>query len=1152
MYTMKLSITTRLYVLFTMAILLVLVVGVRSYTAFQSQLQEGEQVKHTYQVIAETDNLQKLLVDMETGRRGYRTTADSSFLQPYYSALPKVSLTSANIRRLLRDSVAQINRAYEMQQSIQDLLQYWSGLGEKADYYTREDIVAVTRNEKKLMDSVRAAIDVIVTEEQTLLVEKEKKNVESIRTTNLVLLGGTVLILLIVITLIYIIVAEFRRRRITEIELQKSIEEQEQLNQVNVERNWLLTGMTDVNHGTQGITDLDMLAEYIMKTLVAYMDLPAGAIFIYNEAKNELVLTASMGTAQMARTFAPGEGIPGRAAKGKDILVINDVPAEYWPVQSGTGSAVAGSIICVPLWFNNELKGVVEFASFVPPKKAWLDLLNGISNNLSVSINAVEGREKIMDLLGQVQIQKEELEHQQEELRQTNEELTRQTEVLQASEEELRVHEEELRQINTELEEKNESIEAARTALGTKAKELEVTSRYKSEFLANMSHELRTPLNSVLILANILAENKSRNLSDKQVEYANIIHKSGSDLLKLINDILDLSKIEAGKVELTFEEAPLQLISEDVKQLFHVVAEEKEVQFDIVLEDNLQSHIYTDVQRLEQVIKNLLSNAFKFTPKRGIVSLRFYSAMGVNTLQGKPVAQNDKIIGISVTDTGIGISPVKQQLIFEAFQQADGSTSRKYGGTGLGLSISKELIRILGGEIQVKSTEGVGSTFTLLLPASVQDAKVQVQQVEPALAVRDISENANAAITEQTRVPDDRNSLAKGDKVMLIIEDDPQFARIVQDFARNKNYKTIIALQGDEGLYYARKYRPSAIILDMQLPVIDGWSLLKLFRDDEIVKNIPVHIISAADEGRLQSNSALAYLTKPVSKDDLEKAFTLLGTHLSDRIKKLLVVSGEYLKNNDLHPILEQRQLDVDCSYANNIDEAIEQAREVHFDCIIADIGKDIEKGIEEVQRLRNGIADKEIPVIIYLDNDISAADELQLKRISNVIIRDSSFARDRLMDEMELFLYKLQEGGKKAATPQHITLADNDVLIGKKVLLVDDDMRNVFALSTALEQQKMEVTTASDGRDALEQLKNNPDIQVVLMDIMMPEMDGFEAIRQIRGHMKLLKLPVIALTAKAMQGDKEKCLEAGASDYITKPVDLNRLFSLMRVWLSQ
>ncbi|BAV08043.1 Signal transduction histidine kinase [Filimonas lacunae] len=1151
---MKLSLNSRLYVLFTLAIFLVLVVGVRSYTAFQAQTEEGELVKHTYQVIAEADKLQKLLVDMETGRRGYRNTTDTSFLRPYYEALPNVALTSANIRRLVRDSSTQISKAYEMQQHIQNLLNFWESLGQEADSYDQEKRISVTRKEKELMDMVRHSVSDIIVTETALLKKRELKNAATIRTTNWVLIIGTLLILLIVITLIYIIAAEFRRRRRTEIELQKSLEEQEQLNDVNVERNWLLTGMTDVNHGTQGIDDLDALNKFVIDALIKYMELPAGALYYYDEETKLLELKAATGVTYTKKQFSLGEGVPGRAAEGKNILVVKDVPEGYWSIASGTGNTQKGCIICMPLWYNQELKGVLELISFAPMKQAWLDLLNAINNNLAITLNAAEGRARILNLLEQVQVQKEELEHQQEELRQTNEELTRQAEVLQASEEELRVHDEELRQINTELEEKNEAVELAKVALTQKAKELEITSQYKSEFLANMSHELRTPLNSVLILANILAENKGNNLNSKQIEYAQIIHKSGSDLLKLINDILDLSKIEAGKVELSFEAVSVKNITEDIQQLFHVVAEEKEVEFTVTTQPEVPATITTDIQRLEQVIKNLLSNAFKFTPKAGRVSLQFYYASSVSTIKGQPLADGEAVIGIAVTDTGIGISPVKQQLIFEAFQQADGSTSRKYGGTGLGLSISKELVRILGGELQVTSKEGEGSTFTILLPVNASAIQQHIATTRPLPEEMDgdVADITPLQVTEQTKVLDDRNKLAKGDKIMLIIEDDAQFARIVQDFARNKNYKTIVALQGDEGLYYARKYRPNAIILDMQLPVIDGWNLLKIFREDEMVKNIPVHIISAADEARLASNGAVAYLSKPVSKDDLEKAFSVLGEQVSAGIKKLLVVSGEYLKSNDLHGILQERHLDVNCTYAGNINEAITLIKETRFDCIIADIGKDIEKGIEEVQRLRNSIQGIEIPVIIYLDNDISASDELQLKRISNVIIRDSSFARDRLIDEMELFLYKLQEGAKKITPPQNITLVDNDILIGKKVLLVDDDMRNVFALSTALETQKMEVITASDGKDALDQLKNNPGIQVVLMDIMMPEMDGFEAIRQIRGQLKLTRLPVIALTAKAMQGDKEKCLEAGASDYITKPIDINRLFSLMRVWLSQ
>jgi signal transduction histidine kinase/CheY-like chemotaxis protein len=913
-----------------------------------------------------------------------------------------------------------------------------------------------------------------------------------------------------------------------------------------------LKGVAELNNQMQGISDTSMLAAAILKSLVTYLNLPAGALFVFDGEKEKLRLSASVGLAgKVQQLYAPGEGFPGRAALSKEILTIKDIPASYWSMASATGKAEAGCLICMPLWLNNELKAVIELASFMPLRQSWLDLLQAVSNPLAIAMNAAEAREKIMVLLEQVQEQKEELVHQQEELRQTNEELTLQTETLQASEEELRVQEEELRQINTELEERNEAVEVARQSLTRKARELEITSRYKSEFLANMSHELRTPLNSVLILANILSDNKGGNLSDKQIEYAHIIHKSGSDLLKLINDILDLSKIEAGKVELNFAEVSLASIQEDVRQLFGVVAEEKEVNFVISIDEKVPPVIHTDVQRMEQVVKNLLSNAFKFTPAKGKVTLQVYLETEKRTLQGKQLTDAESIVAFAVKDTGIGIAKEKQPLIFEAFQQADGSTSRKYGGTGLGLSISKELVNILGGEMKIESTEGKGSTFTIYLPTGKVSGKaVNVSPQEEGLI--NVAEIDESMITTQSKVADDRNYIHKGDKVMLIIEDDPQFAHIVQDFARSKKYKTIVALQGDEGLYYARTYKPSAIILDMQLPVIDGWSLLKIFKNDHLLKNIPVHIISAADETRLQPNGALAYLSKPVSKADLEKAFTLIGSQVSSQVKKLLILSGDYLKDDSLHALIQERHFDVDCTYAHSVAEAIAAMLQADFDCIIADIGKDIEKGIEDLQQLRKGAPVQDTPVMIYLDSDLSPANELKLKRVSNVIIRESSFAHDRLMDEMELFLYKIQEGGQRPVQQQHITVADNNILIHKKVLLVDDDMRNIFALSTALEQQQMEVITASDGKDALEQLKANPGIQLVLMDIMMPEMDGFEAIRRIRGQLKLTKLPVIALTAKAMQGDKEKCMEAGASDYITKPIDTNRLFSLMRVWLSQ
>ena len=1149
---MKLSLNTRLVFGFTLAIVLVLAVGIISFLSFRAQTEEGALVKHTYEVINASDNIQKLLIDMETGRRGYRSTNDTSFLRPYEDALPKLMPAINDLRLLVTDNASQRTNVSALEEDVDKLLNFWGGLGTTAGDYTRQDIIDVTNREKGFMDGVRSVLKRMSAIEQRLLNEREERSANSILYTTWALFIGTALILIIVNILIGVIVKEFKTRKKAEIELQKSFEELAQLNASNVAQNWLLKGVGEVNHEMQGIAETSLLTAAILKSLVGYLNLPAGALFVFDGHKEKLRLRASLGLAgNVQQLYAPGEGFPGRAALGKEILVINDVPASYWTVASASGKASTGSLVCVPLWLNNELKAVIELGSFVPFRQSWLDLLKAVTNPLAIAVNAAEAQEKIMMLLEQVQEQKEELVHQQEELRQTNEELTRQTETLQASEEELRVQEEELRQINTELEERNEAVEVARQSLAQKARELEITSRYKSEFLANMSHELRTPLNSVLILANILSENKTGNLSEKQIEYAHIIHKSGADLLKLINDILDLSKIEAGKVELNIEETAVKTIREDIRQLFSVVADEKEINFSVNVDAAVPANIYTDIQRLEQVVKNLLSNAFKFTPAKGRVTLDIFIDAR-KTLQDKVLAATEQVIVFAVKDTGIGIGKEKQPLIFEAFQQADGSTSRKYGGTGLGLSISKELVKILGGEMRIESEEGQGSTFTIYLPTGNIKPQTNVVPSQEEGKIEEAPEVDESSITRQSKVADDRNYITKGDKVMLIIEDDPQFARIVQDFARNKKYKTIVALQGDEGLFYARTYRPSAIILDMQLPVIDGWSLLKIFKNDSFLKSIPVHIISAADESRLQSNGAIAYLTKPVAKDDLEKAFSLIGSHVSEQIKKILVLSGDYLKDDNLRNLIQERHFDVDCTYAHNVKEAVDAMKQATFDCIIADIGKDIEKGIEDLQQLRNGSPAKDVAVMIYLDSDISPADELKLKRVSNVIIRESSSAHDRLMDEMELFLYKIQEGGQGVVPQQNIIVADNNSLAHKKVLLVDDDMRNVFALSTALEEQQMEVSTASDGKDALEQLQANPGIQLVLMDIMMPEMDGFEAIRRIRNDLRLIKLPVIALTAKAMQGDKEKCMEAGASDYITKPIDTNRLFSLMRVWLSQ
>jgi signal transduction histidine kinase/CheY-like chemotaxis protein/CHASE3 domain sensor protein len=1143
---------TRLYLGFAVALIISITVGIVTYQTFQNQAEENLRVKHSYEVMYTTSEVQKLLVDMETGRRAYRLATEAKFLEPYYAGGRRINGAMIQLKQLVSDNPVQTANVAEVDKSIDAILQYWESLPvAKVADYTREDMATITGREKELMDVVRAAMKKTFETESNLLHTRQQDTARALSFANKVAVTGSALTQVIILMLIFFIIKEFNTRRRAQDELKENLNEVNALNEESSNKNWLLTGVANVNDSLQGVNDVPVLAKNVLDVVLGYLNVEAGAFYVYNEETKALTLEAHKALPHSVQhEYHMDEGLIGSAAAKDEIQVVKNIPPSYWQVGSASGNALPGEIMYLPLYYNKEIKGIVEvaaFRAFTPLQVAFAGI---IVNNIATAINSAHARAKVMILLEQVQEQKINLQNQQEELRQTNEELTRQSEVLQASEEELRVQEEELRQINAELEEKNEAVELSRQALMLKARELEITGKYKSEFLANMSHELRTPLNSVLILAKLLSENKAKTLSDKQIEYANIIHKSGTDLLNIINDILDLSKIEAGKIDFTFEDVSVKGIIHDITQTFYVISEEKGIAFKQEKAPGVPDKIQTDKQRLEQVIKNLLSNAFKFTPRNGTVTLSFDTVTDA-TLNEDHLRNADSVLKISVTDTGIGIAEDKQQVVFEAFQQADGSTSRKYGGTGLGLSISKELVKKLGGEMRLVSEEGQGSTFSIYLPLSLEGLNERATN-QVSEEVKNVPEVTLANVAEQTAINDDREQLKKGDKVMLIIEDDPHFASIVQDFARGKGYKTIVALQGDEGLYYARKYRPSAIILDIQLPVLDGWTVLKLLKDDKNLKNIPVHIMSATDDNSRSNGAALAFLKKPLEKEDLEDAFTLLGKHIHSDIRNVLVLSGENLSDNLLKKLIEERHFDIHCDFVKQIGEVADKLKTGGYDSFIVDIGKDLVKGKDDLEKIHEMVKDEKIPVIIYLDKDISTHQELEFKKLSDVVIRESAQSNARLMDELELFLYKVQEVEKSPsvlATSQITT--DETLLKGKKVLLADDDMRNVFALSTLLEGQEMVVVTAEDGKDALLKLNENPDIDIVLMDIMMPEMDGYEATKQIRADKRFKTLPIIALTAKAMQGDKEKTIEAGASDYITKPIDSSRLFSLMRVWLS-
>ncbi|MCF6407012.1 response regulator [Chitinophaga filiformis] len=1136
---MKNTLKLRLYLGFAVALILVTVGGIFSYLTFRHQRTEGQWVEHSYEVITTAQRLNRYIYEIETAGVTYRSTREKKFLDSYYENYPRVLPTAQDLRKLVADNLSQFRRAGRLETGVIAVLNYWQELYQVRDTgYVFANQLMITQEELKFADTVHNIIGELISEERALLGNRAASNKASVGRAMNMLIVNTIFILLVAVTLMVVSFRELSSRMKIQQELRKKLKDVEDLNQITTDRNWLLTGMSRINDSLSGDLQMGVLAKRCLDVMVNYLNVPAGALYAFDERSRLLTLCAGVALpANIKREYALEEGITGYAATKKELTVIENVPASYWNIEAGSGSALPGAIVCLPLWHNDALMGVIELVVFDGVNPAMLELLRTSSNAIAVAFNAADARTRVMQLLERVQEQKETLETQQEELRQSNEELTRQSEILQTSEEELRVQEEELRQVNDEMSVQNKALEMAREELSEKAKELEQSSRYKSEFLANMSHELRTPLNSVLILARLLEENKDRNLSSKQVEYAGIIHKSGSDLLKLINDILDLSKIEAGKIEINIEPVSVRTMVSDLEQLFLVVAEEKNIRFTTEILPGVPEEIRTDRQRLEQVIKNLLSNAFKFTPAAGTIKLR--------------LAANPDGLHIAVSDSGAGIPADKQQLIFEAFRQADGSTSRKYGGTGLGLSISKELMKRLDGEIRLKSEEGKGSTFTVVMKTNGVSAPLAAAEEEVSLPVKKEVQPipvAEPPATENGAVEDDREGLSKQDKLVLIIEDDVNFAMILRDFAREKGYKTIVALNGNDGLFFARKYLPAAILLDMNLPLIDGNSILKILKSNEDLKHILVHVISAGEISIQVRDKVEGYTQKPLQVTDMESVFSGISEQLQARFKKVLVVSdGVLLHHPSLQSLSDKRQLQTQYSHVEDQDAAATELLQKNYDAVILDAGTDIEAGIGKLNMLRQVAGNKGMPIIVYLDHDISEADELKLKKEAAAIVRNSTFSTDRLMDELELFLYKLKEVAPRQTSAIEVSEKN---LSGQKVLLADDDMRNVFSISALLEEQGMDVVTAADGKEALEKLEQHKDIRLVLMDIMMPEMDGYEAMRHIRADMRHKQLPVIALTAKAMAGDREKCIAAGASDYIAKPIESSKLLSLIRVWM--
>jgi len=968
--------------------------------------------------------------------------------------------------------------------------------------------------------------------------------------------------------------------------------------QANEEQDWLKTNLARISGLMQGQRDLQAVSRLIMSELTPTVSAQHGAFFLAeseNGGDPALRLIASYGYTErksMSNRFQIGESLVGQAALEKKAILVTEAPSDYITISSGLGQAAPVNVIVMPILFEEEILAVIELASFRPFSDVNRTFLDQLMETVGVVLNTIIATMRTEELLQQsqsltqeLQSQSEELQAQQDELKRSNVELEQQAESLRSSEELLQAQQEELQQSNEELEEKaallgeqnlnieikNREIENARSTLEERAEQLALSSKYKSEFLANMSHELRTPLNSLLILAKLLSDNPEGNLSGKQVEFAGTIHNAGSDLLTLINDILDLSKVEAGKMDVHPAEVALEDVLQFVDRSFSPVADQKGLQLEVELAADAPPLLVTDEQRLQQVLKNLLSNACKFT-EQGTVSMRIGMAAAGDQFASAALTAADRVVAFTVSDTGIGMPQDKLRLIFEAFQQADGTTSRKYGGTGLGLSISREIARLLGGEIKATSVPGEGSTFTLFLPIEYTPLEPAGPAV-PALEVQPVAtpasqngSSANGHAVEgptaaqaakqsalgENEVGDDRDDIEVGDRVLLIIEDEADFAALALDTGRERGFKGVVALRGDTGVALAHELKPDAIVLDMKLPPSDGMTVLDQLKSHPDTRHIPVHIVSGGDQRQdAMKAGAVAYLQKPVTREALAEAFGGIATFVERRVKNLLVVDDDDVERNSIVELIGSDDGDVEITAVGSSEEALRELAARPYDCMVLDLKLPDMAGFDLLERLKQDEAHRDLPVIIHTGKELSREEETALKKYAETIIVKDVSSPERLLDETALFLHRVEARlpAEKRRMLEQLHSADG-VFHDKKVLVVDDDVRNVFALASALENRGIEVLFAENGKDGIELLEGNPDVDLVLMDVMMPGMDGYETTEAVRAMPQFKTLPIISLTAKAMKGDREKSIAAGASDYITKPIEVDQLLSLMRVWL--
>ncbi len=1143
----------RLFIGFMLAALATVVIAVFTYQSNQYRTVAVGRINAGVEVISQVQAVLSTLKNAETGQRGYLLTRKDRYLDPYAASVSALTQEFTVLRRLLADSPDQLARLDRVEALTNVKMAELRRTVELQRAGQTEAALAVVQSDEGLvvMNDIRAGLQQMLVAERSTL-DDRRSEWESAASFAAYFTWGSALVLLLMICVSAAMAALDHRNKARE--------------------NWIKSGLVSLGARLQGDHRLEELGQRVVEFLAQRLGAKVGAAYV-TEGHGLFQRMGGYGLedGQHKNRVAKGEGLLGQAAQSRELLHVRDLPPSYLPITSGLGRGQPIEVVIVPALLHGAVHGLIELGFLRKLTRTDIDFLQRAAEQVALSVRSAIDRTQLETLLSETQRQSEELQAQQEELRVSNEELEQQSRVLQESQAQLEAQQAELEQTNAQLEEQTQQLEyqkqqllRAQDALAAKARDLELASQYKSEFLANMSHELRTPLNSSLILAKLLSDNKQGNLTPDQVRYAQTILGAGNDLLALINDILDLAKIEAGQASISVETVHVAQSVQGWVEPLRALAEDKGLRLNASVDPAVPATIESDPQRLGQVLKNLLSNALKFTEQ------------GEVTLRVRP--QADGMVAFEVQDTGIGIAEHQQELIFEAFRQADGSTHRKYGGTGLGLSISRDLAQLLGGSIRVQSTPGQGSTFTLLLPVQAPEA-ASVPEKQPVPAARPAPATARAvpapapggtdalvlppdaelpeptALRRPGSVKDDRDQLEAGQRTMLVIEDDPRFARILYDLAREMGFQCVVAHAGGEGLAAALEYRPHAVVLDMNLPDFSGLGVLDQLKRNPATRHIPVHVVSVADYAQeALGRGAMGYALKPVKREELVQALERMEAKFTQSLRRVLVVEDDERQRESVGHLLANG--DVEIVGADTARRALELLRTSTFDCMVMDLNLPDLSGYELLEQMASQDDVAFPPVIVYTGRSLTAAEEQQLRRFSKSIIIKDARSPERLLDEVTLFLHQVESALPVERRKMLQVARDRDSSFeGRTILIVEDDVRNVFALSSVLEPTGARVEIARNGREALEALERahaagGTPVDMVLMDIMMPEMDGFTAMAEIRKRTEWRRLPIIALTAKAMKDDQEKCLAAGANDYIAKPLDVEKLLSLVRVWM--